>query len=109
MNEKTFNIDKEVYDEAVEIAAMQGYGIDEVVNTLLTKFNAEKGFFFPLDPEEIRKRSIFSMNSDEFEQACKYAVTHRKDVPGHNYVTLLDEATGKLIKKFKDGHTEDVN
>lgn len=103
MATNTVRIDDSVRDETVEIASRLGLTFNSVVNILLRKFNAEKGFFFPLTLEKTKEKSVFAMNSEEFEAACRKAVSERTAVPTHEYVTLLDEETGQLIKKYDDG------
>ena len=51
-------------------------------------------------------KSVFDMNSDEFESLCREAVAEREAVPSQDYVTLVDDDSGLLIKKFKDGKVE---
>ena len=53
------------------------------------------------------RKSIFEMTSEEIEQACIEAVANREPVPIFDYVTLLD-SKGRIVKEFKDGHTEIV-
>ena len=54
------------------------------------------------------KTSIFDMTSEEIEAACRKAVAERESNPTMDYVTLLDEKTGRIIKKYKDGREEQV-
>lgn len=56
----------------------------------------------------INEHGIFDMTPEEVETACKKAVAEREGNPTMDYVTLLDESTGRIIKKFKDGRVECV-
>lgn len=44
----TIRIDKDVKDEATRIASQLGISFNMVVNILLRRFNADKGFSFPV-------------------------------------------------------------
>ena len=46
------------------------------------------------------------MTPEEIEAACKKAVAERDGNPTMDYVTRLDENTGRIIKKYKDGRIE---
>lgn len=106
MPTSTVRLDDNVKEETVRIASQLGLTFNSVVNILLRKFNAERGFFFPLalEPQE---KTVFDMTSKEFEQACKEAVASREDNPTFPYVTTFD-ADGNLIKKYSDGRVEYV-
>ena len=106
MSVSTVRIEDGVREETVNIASQLGLTFNAVVNILLKKFNAEKGFFFPLSLES-REKTVFDMTSKEFEQACKDAVASREANPSFPYVTTFDE-DGRLIKKYKDGRVEYV-
>lgn len=106
MPARTIRIEESVENETVEIASKLGLTFNAVVNILLRKFNAEKGFFFPLALES-QKKTVFDMTSKEFEQACRDAVANRSANPTFPYVTTFDE-NGNLIKKYEDGRVEYV-
>ena len=84
-----------------------GLTFNAVVNILVRKFNAEKGFFFPVRLETAEK-AVFDLDSDEFEAACRKAVAEREAIPTMPYVTRLDAETGKLMKVYPDGKVEYV-
>lgn len=54
------------------------------------------------------KKTFFDMTPAEIEAACKKAVAEREGNPTMDYVTLLDEKIGRIIKKYKDGRIECV-
>lgn len=54
------------------------------------------------------KKTFFDMTPAEIEAVCKKAVAERDGNPTMDYVTLLDEKTGRIIKKHKDGRIECV-
>ncbi len=54
------------------------------------------------------KKTFFDMIPAEIEATCKEAVANREGNPTIDYVTLLDEKTGRIIKKHKDGRIECV-
>ena len=54
------------------------------------------------------KKTFFDMTPAEIEATCKEAVANREGNPTMDYVTLLDEKTGRIIKKHKDGRIECV-
>lgn len=58
--------------------------------------------------DSMNEKNFFDMTSEEIEAACKKAVAEREGNPTMDYVTLLDESTGRIIKKFKDGRVECV-
>ncbi|MCD8054671.1 MAG: type II toxin-antitoxin system RelB/DinJ family antitoxin [Lachnospiraceae bacterium] len=108
MATSTIRIDEGIKEEASRIANEMGLSFNAVVNILLRKFNSVKGFPFPVVLEEERKRSVFDLNSDEFDLACKAAVSARDPFPVADYVTLIDPETGKLMQKYADGRVEYV-
>ena len=71
------------------------------------KFNAEKGFPFPVKLETAQK-TVFDMSSDEFEIACQNAVAQREDVSTMDYVTRFDKESGLISKVYADGRVEYV-
>ena len=81
MATNTIRVDDSVRDETARIAAELGLTFNGVVNILLRKFNATKGFPFPVQLEPVRKPSVFDMSGEEFEQACQQAVQNRNEVP----------------------------
>lgn len=58
--------------------------------------------------ESMNEQNFFDITPEEIEAACKKAVAEREGNPTMDYVTLLDESTGRIIKKFKDGRVECV-
>lgn len=92
------HLDDGVKEETTRIAAQLGLTFDEVVNTLLRKFNAEQGFPFEVKLEQ--RKSAFEMNSAELEAACQNAVRNREVVPMAPYVLLIDQ-NGNIYKKFR--------
>ncbi len=107
MSTTSIRMDDEVREETTRIAAELGLSFNAVINILARKFNAEKGFFFPvrLDTEE---KTVFELDSEEFLLACKKAVAQRDTLPATPYVTRLDGETGKLMKVYEDGRVEYV-
>ena len=107
MSTTSIRMDDEVREETTRIAAELGLSFNAVINILARKFNAEKGFFFPvrLDTEE---KTVFELDSEEFLLACKKAVSQRDTLPAMPYVTRLDGETGKLMKVYEDGRVEYV-
>lgn len=103
----TIRLDDGVREETTRIAAEMGLSFNAVMNIMARKFNAEKGFPFPVRLETARK-AVFDLSSDEFEDACKKAVAEREDGFVAEYVTRFDPETGKLIKSYPDGRTEYV-
>lgn len=53
-----------------------------------------------------QEKGFFDMTAAEIEAACKKAVAEREGNPTMDYVTMLDETTGRIIKKYKDGRAE---
>jgi len=106
MATNSIRVDDAVRDETVRIAEELGLTFNGVVNILLRRFNAEKGFPFAVKLEEARKVSVFDMSSDEFALACKEAVASRDSVPSIGHVTMIDEETGRLCTKYADGRVE---
>ena len=104
----TVRIDDDIHEETLRIATGLGLTFNSVVNILLRKFVAEKGFPFPLKLESETDKTVFEMDSEEFIAACKTAVANRNANPVHDFVTLFDAETGKLVKKYDDGRTEYV-
>lgn len=107
MSTTTIRLDDGVREEATRIASEMGLTFNAVINILTRKFNAEKGFPFPVRLETA-KQTPFDLSPDEFEQACQKAVSEREAVSSMDYVTRLDRETGKLIKVYPDGRTEYV-
>lgn len=104
----TIRIDKDVKEEATRIASQLGISFNMVVNILLRRFNADKGFAFPVRLPDLQSKDVFDMSSAEFEQACNAAVKERVANPQMDYVTQIDEDSGRLIKKYSDGRVEYV-
>ena len=107
MSTSTIRLDDGVREETTRIAAEMGLSFNAVINIMARKFNAEKGFPFPVRLETARK-TVFDLSSDEFEAACRKAVAERDDGPMEEYVTRLDPETGKLMKSYPDGRVEYV-
>ena len=103
----TIRLDDGVREETTRIADEMGLTLNAVVNIMLRKFNAEKGFPFPVRLETARK-TVFELSSDEFEAACRKAVAERDDGPVEEYVTRLDPETGRLMKCYQGGRVEYV-
>lgn len=102
----TVRLDDGVKEETSRIADKLGLTFNSVVNIMLMKFNEEKGFPFPVRLEENQK-TVFDLNSSEFEAACRKAVKEREAVPSMDYVTFIDDS-GLMVKKYKDGRVEYV-
>ena len=107
MSTSTIRLDEGVREETTRIAAEMGLSFDAVMNIMARKFNAEKGFPFPVRLEAAPK-TVFDMSSDKFEIACREAVTHREDVVTMDYVTRFDQESGLIKKVYKDGREEYV-
>jgi antitoxin component of RelBE/YafQ-DinJ toxin-antitoxin module len=107
MSTSTIRLDDGVREETTRIASEMGLTFNAVMNILARKFNAEKGFPFPVKLETAQK-TVFDMSSDEFEAACQAAVAQREDVIKMDYVTRLDKETGMLTKVYEDGRVEYV-
>ena len=107
MSTSTIRLDEGVREETTRIASEMGLTFNAVMNILARKFNAEKGFPFPVRLETSQK-TVFDMSSDEFELACQEAVAHREDVITMDYVTRIDEESGMIIKVYADGREEYV-
>ena len=103
----TIRLDNGVREETTRIASEMGLTFNAVMNILARKFNAEKGFPFPVKLETSQK-TVFDMTSDEFEAACQMAVAQREDVPTMEYVTRIDGESGLISKVYKDGRVEYV-
>lgn len=99
----TIRIDKDVKDEATRIASQLGISFNMVVNILLRRFNADKGFSFPVRLPDLHEKDVFDMTSAEFEQACELAVKERVANPQMDYVTQIDADSGQLIKNMQMG------
>lgn len=56
----------------------------------------------------VDKKTFFDMTPAEIEAVCKKAVAERAYNPTMDYVTLLDEKTGRMIKKYTDRRVEYV-
>lgn len=107
MSTSTIRLDDGVREETTRIASEMGLTFNAVMNILARKFNAEKGFPFPVKLETTKK-TVFDMDSDEFELACKEAVASRKDAAWMEYVTRLDRESGMITKVYADGRIEYV-
>lgn len=107
MSTSTIRLDEGVREETTRIASEMGLTFNAVMNILARKFNAEKGFPFPVKLETARK-TVFDMSSDEFEAACRSAVANREDVTTMDYVTLFDKDSGMIKKVYSDGREEYV-
>ena len=79
-----------------------GLTFNAVMNIMARKFNAEKGFPFPVKLET-EQTTVFDMSSSEFEAACQEAVSQREDVIEMDYVTRFDEESGMIAKIYKMG------
>ena len=106
MATNSIRVDDDVRNETIRIAEELGLTFNGVVNILLRKFNAEKGFPFAVKLEEARNVSVFDMSGEEFELACKEAVANRDRVPSVGHVTMIDEETGRLCTRYADGRVE---
>lgn len=106
MSTHTIRIDDGVKEETTRIAEALGLNFNLVVNTLLRKFNAEKGFPFPVKLGN--EKTVLDMSADEFETACRDAVTIRDDSSRMEYTTVLNPETGGFEKRYADGRVEYV-
>ena len=107
MATSTIRLDDGVREETTRIASEMGLTFNAVMNIMARKFNAEKGFPFPVKLETAPK-TVFDMSSDEFEIACQEAVVQREDYATMEYVTRLDRETGMITKVYADGRVEYV-
>ncbi len=107
MSTSTIRLDEGVREETTRIASEMGLTFNAVMNILARKFNAEKGFPFPVKLETAQK-TVFDMSSDEFETACQKAVAQRENVPAMDYVTRFDKESGMVTKVYADGRVEYV-
>ena len=107
MSTSTIRLDDGVREETTRIASEMGLTFNAVMNIFARKFNAEKGFPFPVKLETAQK-TVFDMSSDEFEAACREAVAQRADAPAVDYVTRLDKESGMITKTYADGRVEYV-
>ena len=107
MSTSTVRLDEGVREETTRIASEMGLTFNAVMNILARKFNAEKGFPFPVKLETAQK-TVFDMSSDVFEAACQEAVAQRTDVPVMDYVTRIDKESGLITKIYADGREEYV-
>ena len=103
----TIRLDEGVREETTRIASEMGLTFNAVMNIMARKFNAEKGFPFPVKLETAQK-TVFDMSSDEFEIACQNAVAQREDVSTMDYVTRFDKESGLISKVYADGRVEYV-
>ena len=109
MSTSTIRLDDGVREETTRIASEMGLTFNAVMNIMARKFNAEKGFPFPVKLETAQK-TVFDMSSDEFEAACQDAVAKRSDVVTMDYVTRFDKESGMITKIYADGRVEyDIN
>ncbi len=107
MSTSTIRLDEGVREETTRIAAEMGLTFNAVMNILARKFNAEKGFPFPVKLKTDQK-TVFDMSSDEFEAACQEAVAQRTNGSAPDYVTRLDKESGMITKVYADGRVEYV-
>lgn len=107
MSTSTIRLDDGVREETTRIASEMGLTFNAVMNIMARKFNAEKGFPFPVRLD-VEQKTVYDMSSDEFEQACQAAVAQRDDIPTMDYVTRIDNETGMITKVFADGRLEYV-
>lgn len=107
MATNTIRTDAGVKEEATRIADQLGLTFNAVVNILLMKFNETQGFPFPVTLKNEQK-DVFTLDSSEFEAACRKAVAEREPVSRMDYVTTIDADTGMLVKKYWDGRVEYV-
>ena len=107
MSTTSIRMDDAVREETTRIASEMGLSLNTVINILVRKFNAEKGFFFPVRLETAEK-TVFDLDSDEFQAACRKAVAERDTLQAMPYVTRLDAETGKLMNVYPDGQVEYV-
>ncbi len=107
MATSTIRLDDGVREETTRIASEMGLSFNAVMNIMARKFNAEKGFPFPVKLETGSK-TVFDLSSDEFEAACRQAVAEREAVPAMDYVTRFDKETGMITKVYADGKVEYV-
>lgn len=103
----TVRLDDGVREETTRIASEMGLTFNAVMNIMARKFNAEKGFPFPVRLTAAEK-AVYDMSSDEFESACIKAVESRNSEPVTDYVTRFDRATGRVVKEYADGRVEYV-
>ena len=103
----TIRLDDGVREETTRIASEMGLSFNAVMNILARRFNAEKGFPFPVKLTTSQK-SVFDLSSDEFDLACKKAVAQRNNEPVVDYVTRFDKTTGKVMKEYTAGRVEYV-
>ena len=107
MSTSTIRIDDGIKEETTRIAARLGLTFNGVVNILLRKFNEEKGFPFAVRLEDKPGKSVFDMDSAEFEGLCREAVANREDNPSPPFVMNID-GEGRVYKRYGDGRTEYV-
>ena len=107
MSTTTIRLDEGVREETTRIASELGLTFNAVMNILARKFNAEKGFPFPVKLETAQK-TVFDMSSDEFEAACQSAIANRNDEIPMDYVTRFDKESGMIKKIYSDGRVEYV-
>ena len=107
MATSTIRLDDGVREETTRIASEMGLTFNAVINILARKFNAEKGFPFPVRLETAQK-TVFDMSSDEFETACKDAVAKRDEPIATDYVARFDKESGMVAKVYADGRVEYV-
>ena len=107
MATSTIRLDDGVREETTRIASEMGLTFNAVMNIMARKFNAEKGFPFPVKLETAQK-TVFDLSSDEFEAACQAAVSQREDIAVMDYVTRIDPETGMITKNYTDGRVEYV-
>ena len=107
MSTQSIRLDNETKEQATVIAAELGLTFNSVVNILVRQFNRDRGFSFPIRVST-DENDAFTMTRQELEVAAKAAVLADNANPAVDYVTLIDEETGSLIKKYWDGRVEHV-
>ena len=106
MSTSTIRLDDGVREETTRIASRMGMSFNAVMNIMARKFNEVKGFPFAVRLEDENK-TVFDMSSTEFILACEDAVASRDDMATvAGYVTMIDEETGKIKKRYDDGREE---
>ena len=97
MGTSTIRLDDGVREETTRIASQMGLSFNAVMNIMARKFNAEKGFPFPVKLE-VKEKTVFDMSSDAFEAACRIAIAEREDHTTMDYITRLDQESGMITK-----------
>ena len=71
----TVRLDDGVREETTRIASEMGLSFNAVMNILARRFNAEKGFPFPVRLT-IAQKSVFDLSSDECQWQHTYQICH---------------------------------